>query len=209
MKRKNYLLNFEILGKRIRLARVERNLTQEALAETCRVTVTHLSHIENGGSASLETLVRLCAYLNISMDDALGISAANRPLQRELIDLLITHSYDAQQISLYMLKTFFSCLDIMKEVNRSRTLEDVLKEKDIGFDRIPEIELFEEVDRRVFRPRKYKPEPMAAEDADPIKLPSGKKNKPQLENPEPEKKDVDMDEEKGEEDSKNDEKDKK
>ncbi|MBQ7059849.1 MAG: helix-turn-helix transcriptional regulator [Firmicutes bacterium] len=205
MKNKNFLLNFEILGKRIKLARLERNLTQEALAETCHVTVTHLSHIENGGSASLETLVRLCAYLNISMDDALGISAANRPLQRELIDLLITHSYDAQQISLYMLKAFFSCLDIMKEVNRSRTLEDVLKEKDIDFDRIPEIELFEEVDRRVFRPRKYKPEPMAAEDADPIKLPSGKKEKPNEEDPEPEKKD----EEKDEEDSKTDEKDKK
>ncbi|MBO4889070.1 MAG: helix-turn-helix transcriptional regulator [Firmicutes bacterium] len=188
MKHKNSLLNFEILGKRIKLARIERDLTQEALAETCRVTVTHLSHIENGGSAGLETLVRLCAYLNISMDDALGISAANRPLQRELIDLLITHTYDAQQISLYMLKAFFSCLDIMKEVNRSRSLEDVLKEKDIDFERIPEIELFEEVDRRIFRPRKYNPEPMAAEDGDPIKLPSKKKQKTDSKNDEKDKK---------------------
>ena len=40
-------LNFEQIGKNIRAARIQKNLTQEYLADTIDVNVSHISNIEN------------------------------------------------------------------------------------------------------------------------------------------------------------------
>ena len=172
----NYLLNYQILGKRISNVRKEKQITQDALARACHCSVTHLSHIENGESASLEILVRICSYLQISMDDALGITAARYPLQRKFLDLLLIHSFDEQQLAFYLMKVFFVTMDLMKELKRSVRLEDVLRRKSIDINKLPKIELFEEPDRKAYKMRKLMPEPMASEDSEEIILPIRKKN---------------------------------
>ena len=102
----NYLLNYQILGKRISNVRKEKQITQDALARACHCSVTHLSHIENGESASLEILVRICSYLQISMDDALGITAARYPLQRKFLELSNTKKHKLYKNSKFFILIF-------------------------------------------------------------------------------------------------------
>ena len=42
------MLNFDLIGKRIKKARLEKHYTQEKLSEMLNVSVEHLSRIENG-----------------------------------------------------------------------------------------------------------------------------------------------------------------
>ena len=41
-------INYKALGKRIKLARIEKELTQEKLAEQVGLSPTHMSNIESG-----------------------------------------------------------------------------------------------------------------------------------------------------------------
>ena len=42
------MINFDLIGKRIKKARLEKHYTQEKLSEMLNVSVEHLSRIENG-----------------------------------------------------------------------------------------------------------------------------------------------------------------
>lgn len=65
-------LDFNAIGKRIKLARVKRNLTQEILADRISVTPQHVSNIETGNSSvSLTTLVAIANVLKVSVDELL------------------------------------------------------------------------------------------------------------------------------------------
>jgi len=58
------------LGRAIREIRLERDLTQEALAHEAGITVGHLSKIERGQSnPTWETVVGIAAGLGLSMAD--------------------------------------------------------------------------------------------------------------------------------------------
>lgn len=65
-------LNFKAIGKRIKIARIRKNLTQEAVADKIGVTPQHVSNIETGNSrVSLTTLVAIANLLNVSVDELL------------------------------------------------------------------------------------------------------------------------------------------
>lgn len=65
-------LNFKDIGKRIKIARIRTNLTQEAVADKIGVTPQHVSNIETGNSrVSLTTLVAIANLLNVSVDELL------------------------------------------------------------------------------------------------------------------------------------------
>lgn len=65
-------LDFKAIGKRIKIARIKKNLTQEAVAEKISVTPQHVSNIETGNSSvSLSTLVALANVLEVSVDELL------------------------------------------------------------------------------------------------------------------------------------------
>lgn len=62
-------LNYKLLGKRIKEARLKNKLTQEDLAEMVGVSSVYISHIEVASSKpSLETLVKICNSLNTTPD---------------------------------------------------------------------------------------------------------------------------------------------
>jgi len=51
-------LDYKAIGKRIKIARIKKNLTQEAIADKIGITPQHVSNIETGNaSVSLTTLV--------------------------------------------------------------------------------------------------------------------------------------------------------
>lgn len=60
------------LSKRLVEARTKKKLTQERLSELSGVSISAISRIENGkGSATIETLCRLAAALDIGLDSLL------------------------------------------------------------------------------------------------------------------------------------------
>lgn len=62
-------LNYQTLGKRIRLLRRQQHLSQLALAEMVDKSPTYISLVENGQKGpSLETLIDLANALKVTMD---------------------------------------------------------------------------------------------------------------------------------------------
>ena len=64
-------INYKSIGKQIKEFRLNKNLTQEQLAELCDMSNIHISNIERGlGSISLSTLEKItdCLELNIAIN---------------------------------------------------------------------------------------------------------------------------------------------
>lgn len=65
-------LDYKAIGKRVKIARIRADLTQEALAEKAGLSVTHMSNIETGNSKlSLPMVVALANALDASVDEFL------------------------------------------------------------------------------------------------------------------------------------------
>ena len=65
-------LDYKAIGKRVKIARIRADLTQEALAEKAGLSVTHMSNIETGNSKlSLPMAVSLANALDVSVDEFL------------------------------------------------------------------------------------------------------------------------------------------
>ncbi len=66
------VLDYEIIGKRIREYRNQKGLTQTVLAELAEVEPSNVSHIERAATkVSLPTLVRIANVLEVSLDELL------------------------------------------------------------------------------------------------------------------------------------------
>ena len=84
-------MDLKAIGRRIKIAREQKDLTQEALAELVDLTPMHISVIERGFKPTkLETFCRIANVLGVSADtllqDVIDCSAASVP--SELDDLL-------------------------------------------------------------------------------------------------------------------------
>lgn len=65
-------LDYKAIGKRIKIARIKQDLTQEELAEKVNLSGTHISNIETGNTKlSLPTIVALANELSVSVDELL------------------------------------------------------------------------------------------------------------------------------------------
>ena len=65
--------DLEMLGRRIRMIRKERNLTQEKLAEAIGVSPSNMSDIENGkANFGIEVFMKITEVLQSSPDRLLG-----------------------------------------------------------------------------------------------------------------------------------------
>ena len=70
----NYELDLQLFGRRVRDYRKMQGLTQEKLAEAAELSVPYISRIEKGAKrASVGTLIKLAAALDVTVDDLLGI----------------------------------------------------------------------------------------------------------------------------------------
>ena len=72
------MIDYYSIGRRIQQRRVQRNITQERLAEMVNVSVPHISRIENGSSQpSLQVLVDICNALELTVDDLMQDSLSS------------------------------------------------------------------------------------------------------------------------------------
>lgn len=77
-------IDYKALGKRIRLARIQAEHSQEKLAEIVGISPTHLSNVETGTTrVSLTTLVTIANALDVTLDDLLCDSIRSARIQFE------------------------------------------------------------------------------------------------------------------------------
>lgn len=66
-------IDYRSIGKRIKIARIKNDITQEKLAENIGISPSHLSNIETGTTRlSLQTMINLSNSLDISIDTLLS-----------------------------------------------------------------------------------------------------------------------------------------
>ena len=77
-------LDYKAIGKRIKIARIKADLTQERLAEAVEISPTHMSNIETGTTrVSLSAIVILANALSVTVDDLLCDSVVKAKVQFE------------------------------------------------------------------------------------------------------------------------------
>lgn len=84
-------LDYKAIGKRIKIARIKADLTQERLAELIELSPTHLSNIETGTTrVSLNTIITIANVLSVTSDDLLcdNIIIAKAQFEKDIAVLL-------------------------------------------------------------------------------------------------------------------------
>lgn len=93
-------LDFKAIGKRIKIARIKKNFTQEAVADRIGVSPQHVSNIETGNSSvSLPTLVAIANMLSVSVDELLCDTVlTSKPIfEREAKDIFeVCNEYEVR-----------------------------------------------------------------------------------------------------------------
>lgn len=77
-------LDYKAIGKRIKIARIKADLTQERLSEIVGISPTHISNIETGTTkVSLTSIVSIANGLGVTVDDLLCDSVVHAKAQFE------------------------------------------------------------------------------------------------------------------------------
>lgn len=94
-------LDYNIIGERLKKARIDKNMTQEKLAEQIDVSVAFLSRVERGTShINLKRLTQICEILGVSEGSILnGVSSnSDNCLASEFNNILNSVSSDKQKL---------------------------------------------------------------------------------------------------------------
>ena len=101
-------IDYNIIGARIKEARLAKNLTQEDLSEKLDISVAFLSRVERGNShINLKRLNQVCEILDISEGYLLnGVSSnQNNYLEEDFAKLLKSCSPEKQKMIYNVAKT--------------------------------------------------------------------------------------------------------
>ena len=92
-------LDYKAIGKRIKIARIKADLTQERLAELIDISPTHLSNIETGTTrVSLNTIISIANALSVTGDDLLCDNIIMAKVQFEKDIALLLKDCDEYEI---------------------------------------------------------------------------------------------------------------
>lgn len=92
-------LDYRAIGKRIEIARIKADLTQERLAEIVSISPTHMSNIETGTTrVSLTAIISIANALSVTVDDLLcdSVKKARIPMEKDLAKTL--EDYDEYEV---------------------------------------------------------------------------------------------------------------
>ena len=101
-------VNYVDIGKRIQEHRLQKNITQERLAEMVVLSVPHLSGIENGKTKfSFQAILRIANALELSMDELLcgSLIQGKTVMQNEFANLLADCTIEEAGVILDTVKT--------------------------------------------------------------------------------------------------------
>lgn len=101
-------LDYNVIGSRIRQARLAKNMTQEDLSEQIDISVAFLSRVERGNShLNLKRLNQICGILDVSEGYLLNGAASDSDcyLDKEFSELLKKCSPEKQKLIYEVAKT--------------------------------------------------------------------------------------------------------
>ena len=110
--------DYNVIGRRIKTARTEQNLTQEELADKIDVSVAFMSRIERGGSKiNLRRLTQIAETLNVSPGYLLtGSNTASKDYLREDFRQVLDKCTPEQQRLIYAISELVSRTNFEDEV---------------------------------------------------------------------------------------------
>lgn len=80
------MLDYEQIGKQVKIARIHADVTQEYLAEKVKISTTHLSNVERGTTkVGLNVIVDISKALNVSLDTLL-CNEIGTPYQKQILN---------------------------------------------------------------------------------------------------------------------------
>lgn len=88
-------LDYKAIGKRIKIARINAEMTQEQLAEKVSLSISHISNIETGTTkVSLSAIVNLANVLSVTVDQLLcdNLTQARPQFEQDIRQVLDTCS---------------------------------------------------------------------------------------------------------------------
>lgn len=94
-------VDYNLIGERLKKARLAKGLTQENLAESLNISIAYLSRIETGTTkVNLRRLDEICKILDVSESEILsGVSDDSKNyLNNDLSDLLKNCSPEKQRL---------------------------------------------------------------------------------------------------------------
>lgn len=94
-------IDYNIIGERLKKARLAKGLTQEILAESLNISIAYLSRIETGTTKlNLKRLSEICKLLDVSESEILsGVSdSSNNYLSDDFNNLLKNCSPEKQRL---------------------------------------------------------------------------------------------------------------
>ena len=94
-------LDYTIIGERLKKARLEKNLTQEQLAEQIDVSIAFLSRVERGHSQiNLKRLAQISKALDVPLEKLVTgtDTSSDKYLDKELYNILINCTPDKQKL---------------------------------------------------------------------------------------------------------------
>lgn len=81
------VIDYAVMGAKIRAARKEKKMTQNQVADLCGISAAFFGHIERGTRiASVETLVAIAAALQVSIDSLVQGAVRGRDTSKENVD---------------------------------------------------------------------------------------------------------------------------
>lgn len=93
-------IDYKLIGRRIKEARIRKELTQEQLSEKMDVSVVFISKVERGHALSLKKLVQISRALDVKLEYLITgtIPQDKNYLDKELYDILITCTPTKQRL---------------------------------------------------------------------------------------------------------------
>ncbi|MFL8710903.1 helix-turn-helix domain-containing protein [Clostridioides sp. GD02377] len=107
-------VDYKALGKRIKIARIKKSITQEAVSEKIDITPSHMSNIETAKTkVSLPVLINIANVLSVTVDELLcdNILSSKIIFEREAEEIF----NDCDE---YEVRMLVNILKYMKEVIR-------------------------------------------------------------------------------------------
>ena len=120
-------IDYCAIGKRIKIARINADYTQERLANKLSMTVTHISNIERGNAhLSLSTFIRIANILNVNADQLLcdNIVLTKHAFTNEITQ--IAEHCDEIEIRI-LTEVMAATLDALRNGHRVQELADYYK----------------------------------------------------------------------------------
>jgi len=126
-------INYISLGERIRFIRQSKKITQKLLSEMIHISVSYISHIENGSKTmSLSVFVSIANALDVSADDLLveSLTSPSKAFDKGIISIFSGCTEAEMRFLLHSMKEIKKALrEYEKQRPTDKQKEQIIKKK--------------------------------------------------------------------------------